>query len=115
LPEGTFETALLYVREVFSEETMGVGDTEFWVEIEKKAGLFNGSSKEAIFQFYLRGSTHVTLATALLKSFPRYRAGIGLGDIGSVERETMTSRLAAVIYEDFPPRYKRTHRKDAYS
>ena len=72
LPDGVFETALLYAKRAFPEETLGVDDASFWVELEKKAGAFHGSRKEAIFQYYLRGSDHVALAESLIRFFPAF-------------------------------------------
>jgi len=113
LKQGVFETALLYVRDVFSEETMGVGDASFWVELEKKAGAFKGTRKQALFQCYMKGYTHVSLAETLLNFFPEYRVQIGLGTMSRMEQENRVSRLSLALLEDFPPRYKRAHRGDA--
>lgn len=115
LTQGVFETALLYVKDVFSEETMGVGDASFWVRIEQKAGLFKGTRKQALFQYYMRGYTHVWLAETLLDYFPQFRASVGLGTMSPSEKENRVSRLSSALFEDFPPRYKRAHRPDELS
>ena len=94
---------------------MGVGDASFWVGIEQKAGLFKGTRKQALFQYYMRGYTHVWLAETLLDYFPEFRARVGLGTMTGKEKENRVSRLSSALLEDFPPRYKRAHRKDAYS
>jgi len=110
LDQGAFETALLYVKDVFSEETMGVGDASFWVELEKKAGAFKGTRKQALFQYFLRGYTHVSLAETLLNYFPEYRAQVGLGTLSGRDIENRVSRLSSALLEDFPPRYQRAHK-----
>lgn len=115
LPEGAFETALLYIKDAFPEETLGMSDTSFWIEIEKRAGAFDGSRKESIFQYYLRQYTHVSLALTLLNFFPPYRTRQAFGDITKEEKENLVSRLSAVLYEDFPPRYRKKHKKHVYS
>ena len=113
LKQGVFETALLYVRDVFSEETMGVGDASFWVEIEGRAGAFKGTRKRALFECYMVGHNHISLAKMLLNYFPEYRAQVGLGTMSRMEQENRVSRLSLALLEDFPPRYKRAHRGDA--
>jgi hypothetical protein len=115
LPEGAFEKVLLYVKKAFPEETLGVSDTSFWIEIEDKANNFAGSSKEAIFQYYLRGYTHLSLAKTVLSYFQRYKVGIWTGDISKEEKENRVSRLANILYDDFPPRYKKKQKRHAYS
>ena len=116
LPDGAFETVLLYVREVFTEDNEGVDhDPSFWVKLEQEAGLFTGSRKEAIFQYYLRGVNHVQLAETLLDYFPQYRTQLRLGDMTRREQVLTIARLASALYEDYPPRYKTAHPKNAYS
>ena len=116
LPDGAFETVLLYVREVFTEDNEGVDhDPSFWVKLEQEAGLFTGSRKEAIFQYYLRGVNHVQLAETLLDYFPQYRTKLKLGDMTRRGQVLVISRLASALYEDYPPRYKTAHPKNAYS
>ena len=111
LPEGVFETVLLYVKRAFPQEIMGVDDTSFWVEIEQMSGAFQGSKKEAIFQYYLRGVNHVSLAESLLGSFPRLRTAVALGEISIVQRRNLISQVANTLYDDYPPRYKKAHPK----
>lgn len=116
LPDGIFETVLLYVRKVFSEDNEGVDhDPSFWVRLEEEAGLFEGTRKEAIFQYYMRGVTHIQLAETMLDYFPQYRTQIGLGNMTRQEKESKINRLASALYEDYPPRYKKAHPKNAYS
>lgn len=115
LPAGVFETVLLYVRDSFPEETFGIDDAAFWTEIEQRAGVYDGSKKEAVFQCGMRGYTHTSLAESALKFFPQYKLNIAFGDMSREEREMMVSRVAAKLYDDFPPRYRARHKKYAYS
>jgi hypothetical protein len=63
----------------------------------------------------MRGYTHTELAQAALNFFPQYKINVSFGDTSKEEQEMMISRVAAKLYEDFPPRYKNTHNKYAYS
>lgn len=104
LPEGTFETALLLVKETFPDETTGSSDASFWRPIEEKATT---TPRRACFQYYLRGIGHEALAQSLLESFPQFTVAIRLGSIDKAEYVRRTSALANVILKYYPPRYRR--------
>ena len=103
VPGGTFESALLVIKEVFGSETLGVSDTSFWSGIEEKATM---NSKKACFQYYLAGTGHISLANILMNNFPGICASRSLGVMPAEVFEERRDRLAAGLLEKYPKRYK---------
>ena len=103
VPEGTLESALLVIKEVFGSETLGVSDTSFWSEIEGKAAM---NSKKACFQYYLAGIGHMSLANILMNNFPGIYTSRSLGVIPAEVFEERRNRLAAGLLEKYPKKYK---------
>lgn len=103
VPEGTFESALLVIKEVFGSETLGVSDTSFWSEIEGKATM---NSKKACFQYYLAGVGHISLANILINHFPGINTSRSLGIMPAEIFEERRDRLAAGLLKKYPERYK---------
>lgn len=105
---GSLESAMLILKEVFSEETTGVSDSDFWVYKEDGARL---KPNEACFQFYLAGVDHKTLAEILLGQFPRFRAGVMTGDLNEEMQKEWTQRVADRLYDYYPEKYKNKHER----
>ncbi len=103
VPEGAFESAMV-VKEVFSDETLGVSDTTFWEQFEKKVTM---TPEAACFQYYLAGTGHKSLAYRLLNKFENFRAATRSGDLSREEADEKIGRLASKLYDCYPPRYKR--------
>jgi hypothetical protein len=61
---------------------------------------------EAVFQFYLAGKGHITLATMVVDSFPNIRASVSLGTITPDEKVRLIGMIADRLYGEYPDRYK---------
>lgn len=103
VPEGTFESALMVVKDVFSEQTLGVSDTSFWSQFEAKVTM---EVPAACFQYYLAGVGHRTLAQNLLNHFENFRSAVQMGKISKEEAGQMVDSLASKLYEHYPPKYR---------
>lgn len=101
--EGTWESALMFIKDAFPEETMGVSDTSFWQEIEEKAIL---SRKEAAFQYCMIEVSHIDLAEMLVNNFLTVRTASNLGQMSEEDKQNRITRLAHVIYKNYPPKYQ---------
>lgn len=103
VPEGAFESALLILKRAFPEETMGVGDTEFWQPIEEKASM---KPNQACFQYNMIGIGHVKLAQICLDFFYAFRTGVGMGEISKDEKHNLLSRASHFFLREYPPTYR---------
>lgn len=103
LSENVFESALLLIKDVFSEETYGTGDTDFWIEIEDKAKVL---PNQAIFELsQIRGFDHVKLTRSLLKYFEPVR------NLPKDEFDIMVERAAPIIFKECSDDYKKQFEK----
>lgn len=104
VPVGTFESAMLVMKEAFEAETWGVSDTSFWSGVEQKATM---KPNEACFQYYLAGVGHVSLANILMNSFPGVYTSRSLGTVPEEVFEERRDRLAQALLKLYPERYKK--------
>lgn len=103
LPQGTFESALLVLKEVFGDQTHGVSDTSFWIQYEDKATM---QPNEACFQYFLAGVGHKVLAQRLLNNFGNYRSSVLTGVIPKEQNEQYRQTLSNKLYDLYPPKYR---------
>jgi len=108
VPAGAFETMIIRVKNVFPHETLGSGDSDFWIDIEEKATM---RPNQAAFQYYLSGYSHLELTTMLLKSFSRYYAGTLTGDISKEAYQRDFEKISNEILQDYPPKYRKKYQK----
>lgn len=104
VPPGSLESALMVVKQVFGDETLGISDTSFWIKTEERVTMSPG---EACFQYYLAGKGHITLAEMLLDRFPNFKSARLSGDSTPTEVGEKVGELAAALFELYPPRYRR--------
>ncbi|GEM_PF-3811734 len=103
--EGTFEAALLNVRDALPEQFHD-DDFSWWEGFEKKA---NTSPSDAVFQYYLKGVKHEELANSLLQSIPRVKRAILFEDLSPEDYRIYHGRLAAHLLQFYPKKYQRKH------
>lgn len=108
IPDGAFEKITLLLKPIFLEETTGVGDTEFWIEREEKAGECKLTLKQIAMHYYLRNIGHITLSEMIVGSFPAYR---GNADISEKQKEQIRDSLSWKILESYPPKYRKNFNK----
>ena len=101
--EGAWESVLVGIKEALPENVFGVGDSDFWEPIEGKVTM---KLNEAVFQFYLAGKGHITLAMMVVGSFPNIRASVSLGTITPDEKVRLIGMIADRLYGEYPDRYK---------
>lgn len=100
---GSFESALMMVKEVFDEETLGVSDTSFWHRIENKVTM---NKVSACFQYYIAGVGHITLSEMLLNYFQQVRSARLSGDLSPAEYGEKRNKLADALFPLYPERYR---------
>lgn len=99
VPGGTFESALMIIKDVFRDQTLGVSDTSYWSEFENNVTM---KPKEACFQYYIAGVGHRELAKRLLNNFGSYRSGNVVAD----EQKELLGRLSNSLYRLYPQKYR---------
>lgn len=110
--EGSFERVIVFVKPelcIQPNETMGVGDSDWWFEIEDKAAAL--SPKEAIMQFYLHDTGHRTLAESVVGSFLTTRTTTKASGWDEKQRELTVERVAHKLYKNYPRKYRRQIRE----
>jgi hypothetical protein len=103
VPPGSFESALMVLKRVFDNETLGVSDTSFWNYIEHQVTM---RPREACFQYYLAGTGHLTLANSLLNHFPNFKSARLSGDMPPGEVDEKVNKLADTLLLLYPPVYR---------
>lgn len=104
VPEGVFESALIIFKKAFPEETMGVGDTDFWIEIEKKSsGL---TPAQVCFQYHMIDVDPAKLAELCMRSFPAYRTGIQMSNIDKEQQHDLITRATYIFLPHYPEKYR---------
>ncbi|KKQ92531.1 MAG: hypothetical protein UU16_C0022G0036 [Candidatus Woesebacteria bacterium GW2011_GWA2_40_7] len=101
--EGSWESVLVGIKEFLPEDVFGVADGDFWQPIEEKQTM---SLKDSVFQYYLAGRGHKTLATMIVNSFPNVRTAVALGTILPVEKNRMIGVLSDRLFDAYPEKYK---------
>jgi hypothetical protein len=105
--DGAFETVVVFVKSDLGfqlNETMGPGDSDFWIGIEAQAA--DVTPKQACHDFYRHNIGHRTLAAIVVDSFRPVRAALNMGDMEQEQRRLIISRIAHKLYPQYPPRYR---------
>ena len=106
IPEGAWESILVAVKPDLSlepSETMGMGDSDFWIYIEENATM---SPKKAAMQFYLHNVGHRTLTSFVTFAFLGVRSAMKTGDIDREQKRLLEDRIAARLLDLYPPAYR---------
>ena len=101
--EGAWESVLVGIKEALPEDVFGVGDSDFWEPVEEKVTM---KLNEAVFQYYMAGKGHITLATMVVNNFPNIKTSVSLGTMMPAERLRLMGVIADRLYEEYPDRYK---------
>lgn len=107
LPEEAWWTVLSCLRTtlpITPNETTGVADSDFWVEIEDKAGGMKPNV--ACMEFYVRGIKHRQLAEFVVFSFQTMRSMSGNGKVEKEQKRILVDRAATKLLEFYPPKYR---------
>lgn len=102
--EGSWESVLVGIKEALPEDVFGMGDSDFWEPTEEKVTM---KLNEAVFQYFLAGRGHITLATMVVNNYPNITAAVSLGTMMAAERSRLIGVIADRLYEEYPDRYKR--------
>lgn len=101
--EGSWESVLVGLKDVYPENVFSVADSDYWEEIEEKATM---SLEKACFQYFLAGVGHVTLAERVVNRNRAIGVKVRLGDIPTGERDELVDRFAIFLYDKYPPKYR---------
>lgn len=102
--KGSWESVLVGIRETLPEQIHDSGEGDYFVEQDRKVTM---TLREAVFQYYLAGDGHITLATMIINSFPQVRAG----DVLPEMKKQIISDLANTLYDVYPEKYKKRIKK----
>jgi hypothetical protein len=106
VPDGAYVTAMGIIKRVWLDETTGVGDASFWEELRNRRLDKKYTNKQACFQYYLVGYTHIEMAETLLDTIPRFRSMRLTGDLAGGPGSYI-SKAANALFEYFPPKYRK--------
>jgi hypothetical protein len=106
LPDGAWESVLRALRTdlpITPNETTGMGDSDFWIEIEDRATL---KPNEACMEFYVRGVRHRALAEFVVLSFQAVRYMTKDEGLDKSQKRILVDRVADKLLNYYPPRYR---------
>ena len=107
LPDGAWESVLVALKTdlpLTPNGTTGVGDSDFWIEIEDRATL---KPNVACMEFYIRGVRHRALAEFVILSFQSVRSMIRNDEgMNKEQRRILVDRVADRLLDYYPPRYR---------
>lgn len=109
LPEGTFESVQVLIREAFPDLSTGPGDMNHWEKIDKKVMFKNPNS--ACFQYYLREIDHKKLAKMVYFSMPNVVASINLGSLDPDSSNYFLETIESTIFKHYPRKYRERYLK----
>jgi hypothetical protein len=101
--EGSWESVLVGIRETLPEQIHDSSEGGYFAEQDRKVTM---TLREAVFQYYLAGKGHITLATMIINSFPEVRANM----LPEMQRQII-SNLANTLYDKYPEKYKKRIKK----
>lgn len=107
VPDGAYITAMGIIKRAWLDETTGVGDASFWEELRNRAIDKRYTNKQACFQYYLVGFTHIEMAGTLLDTIPRFRQMRLTGDLTGRSVGHYVSKASNALFEYFPPKYRK--------
>ena len=106
LPDGAWESVLKGIRTdlpITPNETTGMGDSDFWIEIEDRATL---ALNEACMEFYVRGIKHRALAEFVVLSFQAVRYSMKDEGFDRNQKRILIDRVADKLLNYYPPKYR---------
>ena len=106
LPDGAWESVLKAIRTdlpITPNETIGMGDSDFWIEIEDRATL---APNEACMEFYVRGIKHRSLAEFVVFSFQTVRFSTKDEGLDKHQKRILVDRVADKLLNYYPPKYR---------
>lgn len=107
LPDGAWESVLVALKTdlpLTPNETIGVGDSDFWIGIEDQATL---RPNVACMEFYVRGVKHRVLAEFVVLSFQSVRSMAGNDEgMNRDQRRILVDRVADKLLNYYPPKYR---------
>ena len=106
-PEA-WNTVFLHLKDSFFEQTTGVSDTSFWEQYESKPTI---PLNEAVMQFYIEDTGHITLAEDIVNSFPGMTASAELDQNARRQRDRLVKEFADKLYDLYPPKYRKQIQK----
>ena len=104
ISEGARVAGLLFIRDIFSMESRGVGDDEFWTQFERQVKEIP-TIEDACFEFNLNGFDPQTIATMLLDEIPEFKIE-SQKPINKLDRVQKINLVAGSFFEHYPLSYR---------
>ena len=101
--DGTFESALMIIKDIYDGETLQVGASDFWQPVESKACF---TVEEACEDYCEAKVGHIRLAEMLLLFFPGYESGVKTGDIDPDKEKRLIKEVSDALLLKYPESYR---------
>jgi hypothetical protein len=104
ISEGARIAGLLFIRDIFSIESRGVGDDDFWTQFERRVKRIP-TIEEACFEYRLNGFEPRVIAEMLLDEIPEFRIE-SRRPTNKLNREQIINLATGSLFEHYPEEYR---------
>lgn len=107
IPKGTVEVLSLLTKEAFSEESSGVGQSEYWVPLETPVSkgrnrITEEDYRKSCNKLKQAGWRPVEVSDLILQANSRVRTALGVGTLSQDQYHFLRGKLSSVIEDYYP-------------